>query len=108
MALCRNTTKIFATVEGQKKFIGLVERKLGVKGLEEWYRVSISQIKKLKNLETDSLVQMLQTVYPHHEWSVDMFHRRDKKKASQRQLAIAIQKLFPEHGTHCSSGVLII
>ena len=44
---------------------------------------------------------MVQTAYPQHEWNVDLLHKIGTwTKASQRQLMLAVQHLFPTHGIY--------
>lgn len=74
--------------------------KLAVKQLNDWYRISLAQIKTLVHINTATEVSsMLKIAYPYHQWNDKLFGRSSRAKASQRQLFHAVQKLFPNHST---------
>jgi len=65
--------------------------------LDDWYRVSLSQIQRWANLATSSkLAALLKISYPHHQWNEDLLSNGNMK-ASQREVMLAIHQLFPTH-----------
>lgn len=86
----------------QKRVIDWLSVQLSIKSLEDWYRVSVSQLNKKIAIENISfLSHLLRTVYPQHEWDFDRLRKIGTiVKASQRELVIAVQELFPNHRTY--------
>lgn len=90
----------------QQRIVDWLNVKLSIQSLDEWYRVSMAEIQNWVMLRSDPkiLIQMLQTAYPTHQWDTNRLGRTGGPiKASQRQLRIAVQQLFPTHRI-CSKG----
>src|SRR5690348_8939314 len=60
------------------------------------------QVQRLINIgPAKTLSQMLQIAYPQREWKVELLHRINRPvKAAQREVILAVQKLFPTHSTY--------
>jgi len=74
---------------------------LDIKSLEDWYRVSLSHIRRKWGTIKSSkdLSDRLQLAYPHHQWKTDIFSRSTyHPKSSQRDLIRAIRQIFPNNG----------
>lgn len=85
--------------EEAARMVNWLREQLGIKCLEEWYRVSLAQIGTLGRIRSSrELVLLLRTVYPQHEWDEVQLQRIGfRVKASQREVVLALQQLFPEH-----------
>jgi hypothetical protein len=74
---------------------------LKIKDLDDWYRVSLSQInehhKHMTIFHRYSLLELLQEAYPSNNWEVSKLQFR-AERASQRWLKALVQQLFPESG----------
>ena len=83
-----------------EKFVNWLSKELSIDQLEDWYRVSVQQIQKYLDIQSSkSLIQILKTVYKQHNWNVNKFTRLGRSvKSTQREVAIAVRKLFPKHG----------
>ena len=65
-----------------------------MKELNDWYRVSLSQVSKVVPVSVFSkfpLEKMLQVVYPQHPWDQEKLAVRNGKKTSQRKLAVMVK-----------------
>jgi hypothetical protein len=65
-------------MENQKQTMAYVAKQLNIKDLNEWYGVTVSQVEKiagsgLLNVYNNSLIKLLQSVYPEHPWQVWKF-----------------------------------
>jgi len=83
-----------------KKLIDWVGMQVSVKQLEDWYRVSMGEIQQWVDIPTaNHLTSILTLAYPQHEWNTKQLNRIGLYvKASQRQVILSVQKLFPTHG----------
>ena len=73
---------------------------LSIKNLEDWYRVSMKQLRKwIPITSSKDLCKMLQIAFPQHQWNTEMFGSFAHVKASQKLVVYAIQQLFPTHST---------
>lgn len=80
-----------------KQVLEWVGNQLSIKELDDWYRVSLPQIRKWVQVESGKqLGEVLAKAYPQHVWNLSLFGRLDVK-ASQRLLVVAVQYLFPNH-----------
>ena len=91
--------KLMHDTKLQKKLLDWLCDQLSLTSLDDWYRVSLIQVQKwapVKNPET--LIQILEGVYPQHLWNRHSFSKLGKStRATQRQLLAAIQQLFPTY-----------
>lgn len=82
--------------------IGDLETKFHVKKPEDWYRVSLNQVYQqgAKYLigKYGTLQQVLQKIYPLHQWDSSRFADKNSK-ASQRFLLLSVQSLLPDEGS---------
>jgi hypothetical protein len=87
-----------------KKIMDWLGNKFSVKNLDEWYRVSWSQIVQEIPLKGKSqLVDMLRIGYPEHRWNESLFFKgMDPSKANQRKVAVLLKELFPLNGNRMS------
>lgn len=94
---------IKSDVNEQKRVIQWLSEKLSVKYLEDWYRVSLSQIRKLAPMggiqSIGMLGDLLQSVYPEFPWDLDLLTKKNHpSKASQRMVTVVLKELFPKDG----------
>jgi len=81
------------------RMIEWLAEQLSVKSLDDWYRVSLIQIREWVLIDSRlELGKMLQLSYPEHSWNMKMFEFASHPKSSQREALAAIQQLFPTHG----------
>lgn len=84
------------------EFVEWVGKRLGVRGLEDWYRISFGQIQKVVPVTAFrklTMEKILVEAYPEHGWDVGKLKaRRGNMKASQRMLAVVLGELFPDCG----------
>jgi hypothetical protein len=59
--------------ENQRKCLDSIAEELGIETQEDWYLVSIQQVKKLRDKHNYCLYSTLQEIYPEYEWSPWMF-----------------------------------
>jgi len=79
------------------KIFDSISEKLHVANLEDWYRVSVEQLKKLGLNgfgKFGSLETALLNAYPNYVWDNSKFSKTGKK-SGQRWLLVTLQKLFP-------------
>src|SRR5689334_3214078 len=70
-------------------------------GWEDWYRISMVQIRKWVQIRSvKQLGKLLRIAYPQHQWEVKLSNLRYQLKASQREVVIAVQSLFPTHSMY--------
>jgi len=81
-----------------ENFFKKVEHQLGVKELEDWYRVSWDQLRTIQNTlflkNVNSLFQALKFFYPSHNWKPELFRATGSKKSSQRSIFVWARKIF--------------
>jgi hypothetical protein len=78
-------------------------KKLMVKELSDWYRISSSQIQEMEGgsalLQNFPLEKLLPEAYPDHQWDIGTLQGKGKfVTASQRWLRTKVQELFPQSG----------
>jgi hypothetical protein len=84
--------------ENRVNLIERIGKELHVKDLDDWYRISYTQIHRVAPLtafQKYPLEKILAEVYPNHSW--DLFKLKSKRgemKSSQRMLTVMVQKLF--------------
>ena len=80
------------------KYIDGIRQLFCIKNKEDWYRVSLQQIKSTKggSIAKSGFFQALQHTYPDQKWDRDKIEMRDKR-SDQRILKITIGKLFPHY-----------
>eukprot|EP01118_Nematostelium_gracile_P011816 TRINITY_DN4258_c0_g1_i6.p1 TRINITY_DN4258_c0_g1~~TRINITY_DN4258_c0_g1_i6.p1 ORF type:complete len:738 (+),score=126.67 TRINITY_DN4258_c0_g1_i6:54-2267(+) len=76
-----------------QQLIEFLQKELNIRHLDDWYRVSRTQINRLSSGSRDVL-QHLPRVFPEHQWDLDKLWKRSSK-SSQRELASVIRALFP-------------
>ena len=81
-----------------RRMMEWVSKKMGVKLLNDWYRVSLAQIRKWIHIgSSDKLCSLLKIAYPQQQWNDRLLSTIALNKASQRELLLAMQQLFPSH-----------
>lgn len=89
-------------VQSQEELRLMVQRQLApqlhVAEMEDWYRVSWSQVRtagfsKLLS-KYGGMIEFLTAAYPDHQWDKARFHSQ-KTKPSQRILRLGIEQIFP-------------
>lgn len=89
-------------LETLSEFLEWMSKELKIKGLEDWYRVSLHQVRQVVPLgifQGKPLAKALQEVYPEYNWDVAKLQvRRSTIKASQRMLAAVVHEIFPLSG----------
>ena len=85
-------------LENKKKFLNWLSKELHVKDLNDWYRISQVQIRRVAPVTVfkHGKGKILPEVYPDHPWDLERFSHVEK--ASQRDLLIKIQIIFPDSG----------
>ena len=82
-----------------QKLVSELQIKLKIKDLEDWYRISLEQLKSsfsLSQLSKKDMVVMLKTAYPRHSWDLNRLSGTNiPTRSSQRILAVALRELFP-------------
>lgn len=83
-------------------FIRFAAEHCGVGELNDWYRVSLKQLKSLGGyqmiMRNGGLFAVLSSLYPDHAWDAAKFSVKGSKKSSQRWLLQIVQRLFPDRG----------
>jgi hypothetical protein len=78
-----------------------------LRSLDDWYRVSGKQIQKFVptvGFSTTILPKWLQSVYPEHNWDTSKLSLKGSLvKASQRELTITVNKIFPHLGRNIAN-----
>lgn len=95
--------RFWKSLDWEKDVPGFVEwlgKQLEVETLEDWYRVSMSQISRWVpgRIGGKSVEKWVQLAYPEHPWEEGRF-RSGGMRASQRRLVVVVRKLFPRSGT---------
>ena len=84
------------------KMVELLNKKLKIENLEDWYRVSFKEINKWiprTVLNKNSIGDLLQGYYPEHPWDLGRLeNKRGAMKSSQRKLFILVKELFMNSG----------
>jgi len=80
-----------------------LSEKLAIKSLDDWYRISLDQLRKLVPfaglLSRQTVAQVVKSVFPEYPWDMDrLYAGSGQERASQRALAVAMRELFPEFG----------
>lgn len=81
-----------------KEFMEWLGKELYIKKLEDWYRVSMNQIRQLAPttaFKKYGIWKVLEQVYPSHSWDPKAKEGFGAAKAAQRMLAIRVRELFP-------------
>jgi len=84
-----------------KRMMEWLSGQLSIKCLDDRYRISLGQACEFVAIgSAKELATMLQTAYPQHQWDKSLLHRIGFQiKASQRELMLAVQRLFPTQST---------
>jgi hypothetical protein len=78
-----------------EKFVKFLGKELEISQLEDWYRVSLMQIKKVTPVtlfKLKNLGQVLKETFPEHSWEDEKFNL---KKSAQRILSLRLGSIFP-------------
>jgi hypothetical protein len=87
--LSKDEAQCFKLVESISQTLQIVE-------LEDWYRVSSTQINKFV---CHDIHKMLPTLYPQHKWDKERLkNRKGTMRASQRILELSVKEIFPKQG----------
>eukprot|EP01114_Cavostelium_apophysatum_P014087 TRINITY_DN3560_c0_g1_i1.p1 TRINITY_DN3560_c0_g1~~TRINITY_DN3560_c0_g1_i1.p1 ORF type:complete len:697 (-),score=96.12 TRINITY_DN3560_c0_g1_i1:32-2122(-) len=101
------TPEYWSLDENVRRFMEAVSKRLGVKELDDWYRVSLRDLQRAggrnmigyfqKSLQTDFredlLLHILRKAFPNSEWTEKNFWKQQQSK-SQQQLYEAAADLF--------------
>jgi hypothetical protein len=91
-----------SSLDLRKSFFRWIGETLNMKHLDDWYRVSHGQIYDLTSvsLGRKTLIDLLMATFPQHNWDETQFAEGSKPhRPSQRQVALAVHQLFPNHST---------
>ena len=79
-----------------------LSNQLSIKSLDDWYRVSIAQMRKWVQIASPKdMHRILEISYPQHEWDMSQFDRPGfNTKSSQREVMVAMERLFPTHSMY--------
>lgn len=89
-------TKLMKDDVEMRRMIDWLEEQLSIKNVDEWYRVSLSQMKKLVPITSSKdFSLMLQKAYPQYQWELHLLGKIRHKKTAQRQLITSVKELFP-------------
>ena len=109
-SLIKSISKIYPEIDWKKleneygdkylqKRIEEFEKKLYIKNLDDWYRISLDQIKEIGGeylrRKYNGIYNLLQKVYPDYKWIKSKFSSGRTKKSSQRWLKVSISSIFP-------------
>lgn len=83
------TKEFWEDVANQRQFVDYLTREFAIQGLDDWYNVSLSEIKSrggdsLLNLYEGSLAKLLSTLYPDHSWQTWRLDKVDSEFWSQK------------------------
>lgn len=85
-------------IENVHGAIDHIAKSLDIRHLDDWYRVSLKQVKKLGFyhlfLMNGGLPSILASLYPDHDWVESKF-KSSSKRSEQRLLWLKVQELFP-------------
>ena len=78
-----------------------LELKIG--SMDDWYRVSDSQMKEIEGISglllKYPLEKLLPEAFPDHQWDIALLEGKGKfVSASQRWLKVKVSELFPQSG----------
>ena len=97
-----------------REFISHIGDLVGVKKLEDWYRISHKHLQmKAKHRSISRLSQfgglasILKKLYPDHPWKLSKFKPNSWKRSTQFGMSNAFRILFPDEGTHFSNRFTI-
>jgi len=87
--------------EHLRSFLLFLEDSLQIKRMEDWHRVSVSQISEITKCgfisSLSALYKFLSRFYPSHNWERERETNEVMRiKSDQRWLCICLQKLFPD------------
>src|SRR5689334_21048249 len=87
----------------KKRMLDWLGEQLSITKMDDWYRVSLEQIRKvvpLSRLNNNSSVSnMLRSVYPEHKWDMEKLSKYlVASKSTQRVVYNAMRELFPTAG----------
>lgn len=90
-----------------RKFFEYLESKIPIKKMEDWYRISLADIRLFGPItmfnKKRTISDVLLQVYPTHNWNLDLLSKpKSSFKPSQRRLAATLQEIFP----NCSESFL--
>jgi len=94
-------TRILNDTDGtyDKDFLTYVSSQLGISNLDDWYRVSRTDLEKCNAFKflqkRGGLLNVLLGVYPNHQWDESKFHQGVQKKNSQWWLYKIIKEVLP-------------
>eukprot|EP01126_Amoeba_proteus_P012248 TRINITY_DN15033_c0_g2_i2.p1 TRINITY_DN15033_c0_g2~~TRINITY_DN15033_c0_g2_i2.p1 ORF type:complete len:396 (+),score=70.34 TRINITY_DN15033_c0_g2_i2:1179-2366(+) len=93
----------FDDLDVLRKYISSLEKKLNIRVLNDWYRISRALL--IKNhgntlVKKYGLARALTLIYPEHPWDVLRFKRERRKKARQRILATRIGEIWPRESIY--------
>jgi len=94
----RRPRNLLRDTEEVVKLVKTIEDSLKIASPEDWYRVSIDQLKSLnisKIFYRRGLIEMLRLCYPDVRWNERFLLGGGYKKASQKHLFTALKALFP-------------
>lgn len=102
----RDAGGTWSQLEQQQRFelVQWLAKELKIESLDEWYRISWSQISEKLPLDIFKkypLEQLLTETYPFHKWDVPRLQvkkRGGSSKSSQRILAKMLEEVFPSLG----------
>jgi hypothetical protein len=96
-------TEYWEDKQNLRDVVDWISKELRISSLEDWYRVSQTQIEKIAPLSSlfysKGLSMILTEVYPDYQW--DLKKLEDRKipiKSSQRMLTIFVREFFPNSG----------
>lgn len=88
--------------ENRKRFVGWLGKELKVESLEEWYRISLSDVGRVAPVTPflqHGFADVLMETYPDHSWDVSkLLERRGPIKSAQRHLAMMVSQIFDKCG----------
>jgi hypothetical protein len=93
--------KHWENIENRTSLINHLTKELQILDLEDWYRVSVTEISKhsrhMKLFKKYPLEDLLVEAYPDYPWNITKLKFR-VTRSSQRWLTAEIKKLFPASG----------
>eukprot|EP01127_Copromyxa_protea_P022880 TRINITY_DN842_c0_g1_i1.p1 TRINITY_DN842_c0_g1~~TRINITY_DN842_c0_g1_i1.p1 ORF type:complete len:410 (+),score=60.80 TRINITY_DN842_c0_g1_i1:172-1230(+) len=98
---CFSSNDTWKNPEHVRDFLKTIEPRLGIREMDDWYRVSKKQILEAGAVRVlsafGSIYSLLKFAYPNFPWNEDELSKR-KKKSTQWYLKVSMQSLLEERG----------
>eukprot|EP01118_Nematostelium_gracile_P014074 TRINITY_DN5417_c0_g1_i1.p1 TRINITY_DN5417_c0_g1~~TRINITY_DN5417_c0_g1_i1.p1 ORF type:complete len:333 (+),score=55.76 TRINITY_DN5417_c0_g1_i1:286-1284(+) len=87
------------TMNDKAEYFKWLENELGIRNMEDWYRISLKHIQSVSNTllfeKQGGIHRVLRKHYPEIKWDVDKLRSQKSQKSSQWRLLRAVETIFP-------------